>query len=216
MWNLPASCLDSNPLKAPLSVHLQSGATRRAWQPLSKEERMDAWNRSIFIYFAFSLQLSSLILTIFRANWLQIFALMRAGAFFSNFISCERRRRRPPETGLCESLQRCVKGKHVLHSESQGSLSPPYLCDEVFSSSRSQDTGLCTSPNKPVKGSAHVQQPHSSQTPLRKKLFFFLQAPLWVLLVWFADKSHVGEHVVHVCSICPLIRLQGNALKHAL
>ena len=55
-------------------------------------------------------------------------------------------------------------------------------------------------------------RPDSTQ----KRLFFFLRAPLWVLLVWFADNSHVGEHVVHVCSICPLIRLQGSALKHAL
>lgn len=37
-----------------------------------------------------------------------------------------------------------------------------------------------------------------------------------MLLVWFADNSRVEEHVVHVCSIYPLIRLQGSALKHAL
>lgn len=37
-----------------------------------------------------------------------------------------------------------------------------------------------------------------------------------MLLVWFADNGRVGEHVVHVCSIYPLIRLQGSALKHAL
>lgn len=83
----------------------------------------------------------------------------------------------------------------------------------MFSSSCAHDRGLCTCPNKPVKASAHVWR-----TPpwhWAKRLLFLWRAPLWVLLVWFADNSHVGEHVVHVCSIYPLIRLQGSALKHA-
>lgn len=53
-------------------------------------------------------------------NWLQIFVLMRAVPQTSLAV---RAARAAPETPLCESLQWCVKGKHVLHSELQGSLS---------------------------------------------------------------------------------------------
>lgn len=53
-------------------------------------------------------------------NRCQIFALMRAVSQTSLAV---RAARAAPETLLCESLQWCVKDKHVVHSESQGSLS---------------------------------------------------------------------------------------------
>lgn len=51
-----------------------------------------------------------------KLNWCQIFALMWASW-------AVRVARVVPGTLLCESPQPCVKGKHVLHSEWQGSLS---------------------------------------------------------------------------------------------
>lgn len=174
-------------------------------------------SKSISIYFSFfSLELSLLIPLIFsEPNRLQIFALMRGCAFASNFISCESGARAAPETPLCESLQRCVKGKHVLHSESQGSLSLLISVMKCFLSPALRIQASALPQTNLSRGSAHVEQHHRGRAPLSKGCFF-LRAPLWVLLVWFADNSRVGEHVVHVCSIYPLIRLQGSALKHAL
>lgn len=55
-----------------------------------------------------------------KLNWCHIFALMWA---LPPTLWAGRVAGVAPETLLCESLQPCVKGKHVLHSESQGSLS---------------------------------------------------------------------------------------------
>lgn len=55
-----------------------------------------------------------------KLNWCHIFALMWA---LPPTLWVGRVAGVAPETLLCESLQPCVKGKHVLHSESQGSLS---------------------------------------------------------------------------------------------
>lgn len=83
---------------------------------------------------------------------------MRGGASASKFISRESGGSELPST-------RCVKGKHVLHSETQGSLKSPYLGDEVLSSPGSQDAGLCTSPNKPVGWSTRATTaPQPGQT----------------------------------------------------
>lgn len=60
----------------------------------------------------------------------------------------------------------------------------------MFFSSSFQDTGLCTFQNKPVKASA--------MTPLWysvKPVFLLMSTTLSA--VWFADNSHVEEHVVH-------------------
>lgn len=147
-----------------------------------------------------------------KLNWCHIFALMWA---LPPTLWAVRVAGVAPETLLCESLQPCVKGKHVLHSETQGSLSclisemkcfpPPALTIEASALAKTNPSRVvCTCTERIVA--------------LSKRVFFFWflwRAPLWVLLVWFADNSHVGEHVVHVCSIYPLIRLQGSALKHA-
>lgn len=45
------------------------------------------------------------------------------------------------------------------------------------------------------------ERARAATPPKKKKAVFLWRAPLWVLLVWFADNSRVGEHVVHVCSI---------------
>lgn len=144
-----------------------------------------------------------------KQNWCQIFALMWALPQTSWAV---RVAGVAPGKLPCESLQPCVKGKHVLHSELQGSLS--HLISEM----------KCFPPPALTIQASALPQTNPSRVActcddatmaLRKRLFFLRQAPLWVLLVWFADNSHVGEHVVHVCSIYPLIRLQGSALKHA-
>lgn len=100
----------------------RAATVRQAWQPLSDHrETEDACvgrkrSKSTSIYFSFSLELSLLIPLIFRANWLQIFALMLA-ALSPQTSLVVRAVRVAPEAPLRESLQRCVKGKHVLHSE---------------------------------------------------------------------------------------------------
>lgn len=55
-----------------------------------------------------------------KLNWCHIFALMWA---LPPTLWAGRVAGVALETLLCESLQPCMKGKHVLHSESQGSLS---------------------------------------------------------------------------------------------
>lgn len=106
----------------------RAATARRAWQPLSDHRETEngcvgrEQSKGMSIYFTFSLELSLLIPLIFRVNWLPVFALMRAAPSPQTSLAA-RVARAAPETPLCESLQRCVKGKHVLHSESQGSLS---------------------------------------------------------------------------------------------
>lgn len=68
----------------------------------------------------FSFVLTSLILLIFRAEFTLNICLHAACASASNFIS-----RKSGEGGPRNSVKvvQCMKGKHVLHSELQGSLS---------------------------------------------------------------------------------------------
>lgn len=117
-----------------------------------------------------------------------------------------------PEKLLCESLQPCVKCKHVLHSELQASLSHLIFEIECF-----PPLALTIQASALLKTNPSIVACTCDDATLtfRKRQIFLRQAPLWVLLVWFIDNGHVGEHVVHVCSIYPLIRLQGSALKHA-
>lgn len=117
-----------------------------------------------------------------------------------------------PANLLCESLQPCVKGKHVLHSESRGSLSHLIFEMKCFPPAALTIQASALAQTNPSRVACTCDD---ATMALRKRLFFLRQAPLWVLLVWFADNSHVGEHVVHVCSIYPLIKLQGSAVKHA-
>lgn len=193
-YNVPDTCLDSNPLKPESDARI-----RQALSDFKKENGMDL-NKSqsvyFFFFFNFSLPCSFPCCCFFlKQNWCQIFALMWALPQTSWAV---RVAGVAPEKLLCESLQPCVKGKHVLHSESQGSLS--HLISEM----------KCFPPPALTIQASALAQTNPSRVActcddatmaLRKRLFFLGQAPLWVLLVWFADNSHVGEHVVHVCSI---------------
>lgn len=131
--------------------------------------------KCISIYSGFSLKLSSVIPLIFRENRVQIFASMRAAP-------SPQTSRLPPTPKLCESLQRCVKGKHAPHSEWQGSLSPSsYLCDEVFSSSELSGYRPLHFPKQNLRrGDAYTCNNIAAtpRLPLSEDLFFFSRAPL--------------------------------------
>lgn len=126
--------------------------------------------------------------------------------------------RAAPETPLCESLQRCVKGKHVLHSESQGSLSLLISVMKCFPPPARRIQAPALPQTNLLRGSAHVQQ-HGGGGPRlhsEKGCFSFYEHHFECSLFGLLITAMLEEHVVHVCSIYPLIRLQGSALKHAL
>lgn len=194
-----------------IQIHSNQIANAKIRQASSDlKNRMDL-NKRISVNFFFFLTKAYLAHSpvFLKQNCCQIFVLMWALPQTSWAV---RAAGVAPEKLLCESLQPCVKDKYVLHSESQGSLS--HLISEM----------KCFPPAALTIQASAVPQTNPSRVActckdaimaLRERLFFLRQAPLWVLLVCFADSSHVVEHVVHVCSIYSLITLQGSAVKCA-
>lgn len=133
-------------------------------------------SRSISIYWSFSLHLSLAHSSAFQSKSTSNICLECRLRLY--LIGYERAARVAPGTPLRESLQRCVKGKHVLHSESQGSLSvlisvmkclpPPRLSGyRPLHFPKQTCPGQCTRATTPPR-------PDSTQ----EWLFFFSRAPL--------------------------------------
>lgn len=108
-YEVPDTCLDSDTRIRQASSHFKN----REWNGFEQKP-------ACLLQGCFKLSLPCSFDWFSKLNWCHIFALMWA---LPPTLWTGRVAGVAPETLLCESLQPCVKGKHVLHSESQGSFS---------------------------------------------------------------------------------------------